>query len=229
MPLKSLLEQYKDKDFQLGLYQNNVYCFHSESFRYLAAHKQGVDMGRLEDYCRSWEQSVKESRRLMRHFRSLTPHQVKSTLSLNESRCIISQLTKPMAEIAQVIKSSIAVNEDRAKELEERKLDQGELEKKLFIEKVLLTAYPLEQPRTVCGNKDCVEMNDVNEHGKEVKKTVYKSFCHGPCHLQNVRPETVKIQTSTSVMHSKTGGLSVGSAGMCGKNTCISCTSYARN
>ncbi|RVD82096.1 uncharacterized protein DFL_006532 [Arthrobotrys flagrans] len=189
MPLNNLLKEHKDT--KLGLFRATVYCFDSESFRYLAAHKRGVDMGSRDDYSRSWAKSVEESQRLMRHFRSLTPHQVKGTLSLNESRRVISRLTKPMAEIAQVIKASVAVNEDRTRDLSEKELDRGALEQKLLVEKIVLTASPLDMPRTVCGNTNCIEVADVHENDRGVKKTIYKTFCHNPCYLQNVRPDTV--------------------------------------
>lgn len=233
MLLQSLLKQYEDKDLPLELYQNNVYCFNSESVRNLAAHNQGVDMGRLEDYCRSWEQSAKESRRLMCHFRSLIPYQVEGTLNLNRPRHILFQLTKSITEISQSIKRSISVNEARAKELEEMELAREELEKYLWVEKVTLMPHALDQPRTVCGNKECIKADSVDEGGKQVSKTVYKTHCHSPCYCmpQKVRWTSSMTQNSPSVMLSRARVArgTVGCAGMCGKNTCISCMSCAKN
>lgn len=76
-------------------------CFDSESFRDLAARKQGVDIGSVDDNSRSWEYSVAESKRLVTYFQGLTPHSVRSTINLNETRDIIIRLTEPMALIAQ--------------------------------------------------------------------------------------------------------------------------------
>ncbi|KAI1798590.1 hypothetical protein F4811DRAFT_566311 [Daldinia bambusicola] len=185
-PLEKLLGEYKN--FNMGLYQRTVYCFGSESFRYLAAFTQGVDMGIRDEYSRSWKHSAAESRRLFHYFGTLTPHQVKNTLSLNNTRRTITQLTKPMAEIAQAIKASIAVNEDQASYIKHQTLSQDELKKKLKIQKVVLHASPLDRPRTVCGDKNCIDFRDA---GDGSKKTFYKTLCHSPCYLKNVEPDAV--------------------------------------
>ncbi|KAH8730675.1 hypothetical protein GQ44DRAFT_767855 [Phaeosphaeriaceae sp. PMI808] len=110
-PLEVLLKEFDSVN--IGLYKSTVYCFDSESFRYLAARKRDIKIGDQSDYDRSWERSTIEARRLLGHFKSLQPHQVKSTMNLNETRNIIAQLTKPMALMAQDIKASIAISEDK--------------------------------------------------------------------------------------------------------------------
>jgi hypothetical protein len=54
-PLKSLLTEHPD----LGLSPNmaTTYRFDSESFRYLAAYKNGIDLPNEEDFRRSWKNS----------------------------------------------------------------------------------------------------------------------------------------------------------------------------
>jgi hypothetical protein len=71
-PLKN--ELASNKDVSIGLFENTVYCFDSESFRYLAAYHQGVDLGDRADYNRSWEKSAKESQRSLTYFQDLKPH-----------------------------------------------------------------------------------------------------------------------------------------------------------
>lgn len=71
-------ELAKNTDVPIGLFEHTVYCFDSESFRYLAAYHQGVDLGDRADYSRSWEKSAKESQRLMTYFLGLKPHLVKA-------------------------------------------------------------------------------------------------------------------------------------------------------
>jgi len=116
-PLKRELACNKEVD--IGLFEETVYCFDSESFRYLAGYHQGVDLGDQGDYNRSWEKSAHESHRLLKYFGDLKPHQVKSTVSLNETRHLITELTKPMAEIMKVINDTIKVNQDQVKFLRE--------------------------------------------------------------------------------------------------------------
>ena len=187
-PLEHLLSQHKDSN--LGLSEKNVYCFDSEAFRYMAAKKKGVDLGRLEDYSRSWLQSENESHRLLDHIKTLAPHEFKNTMSLNETRALIAQLTKPMAEIAQQIKASIAISEDEIRELKTTRMSRRELEDKLHVQKKILKAHQLDRPRTVCAHRDCIDFQNDGQEG--ILKTIYKTTCHKPCSLQNVPVETVR-------------------------------------
>ncbi|KAF3914916.1 hypothetical protein ABW20_dc0107937 [Dactylellina cionopaga] len=186
-PLETLLARYKD--IKMGLFQHNVYCFDSESFRYLAARKKGVDMEYLEDNRRSWEHSVNESKRLLHHFQSLKPHNVRSTLNLNETRNIIIKLTKPMTLISQMIQKTIDVNEDEIKELEKKELTRDELMGKLYVQIESLESVQVDKPRTVCTHKNCIEIRSTFE-GRDEKTIIYKTFCHRPCYLEDVNAGT---------------------------------------
>lgn len=95
-PLKTLLA--REKNAGLHLRHETTYCFDSEAFRYLAAYKSGHEMENFEDFRRSWEQSHKETQRLITHFTSKPPHRVRDMLGLNRARQLIQELTKPMAD-----------------------------------------------------------------------------------------------------------------------------------
>lgn len=179
-PLETLLSEYTA--IQLGLYSRNVFCFDSESFRYLAARKQGVEIGSAHDNARSWEYSVAESKRLVTYFQGLTPHSVRSTINLNETRDIIIRLTEPMALIAQKIQTSIAVNNDQIAALETTQLSRVELEKSLYVQRESVESYEVGMLRTVCTHHDCVEVRSDLE-GRDEKVVVYKTMCHRPCML----------------------------------------------
>ncbi|KAI2637959.1 hypothetical protein GGS26DRAFT_435232 [Hypomontagnella submonticulosa] len=198
IPLQNLLKKYGDfenpgspdtsKKLRLGLYRDNTYYFDSESFRYLAAYTQGIDLGNRDEYSYSWNFSADESRRLLQYFKSLEPHQVKNTLSLNDTRRTITRLTQPMAEIMQAINASIALNEDAANTLRTKELTLKELKPKLNVQQVELHATPLDRPRTVCGNSNCFKYRN-GRNGTKV--AVYEKFCHDPCYLANVEADTV--------------------------------------
>jgi hypothetical protein len=74
-PLEVLLKDFNSAN--IGLFKSTVYCFDSESFRYLAGRHRHINIGDQSDYERSWQQSANEARRLLAHFQSLQPHQVK--------------------------------------------------------------------------------------------------------------------------------------------------------
>jgi flagellar biosynthesis GTPase FlhF len=189
-PLKNELES--NKDVSIGLFENTVYCFDSESFRYLAAYHQGVDLGDRADYSRSWEKSAKESQRLLTYFQGLTPHKVKSTVSLNDIRHTITELTKPMAEIMRTMNDTIKVNEEQIKSLSEDKLKKKDLEKQLVVTMKTLQAHKLDKPRTVCSHADCIDHQDDGTDPDKVNlRVVYKTHCHSPCYLDNVEADQI--------------------------------------
>jgi GTPase SAR1 family protein len=187
-PLKALLDQHSNVG--LGLTNYTTYCFDSESFRYLAAHKSGIMMPNKPDFERSWKQSRDETIRLMNYFRSKKPHIVKNTLSLNGARRLISELTKPMADISNIIRVNIGIIEDQVQDLKDQKMTGDKLRSKLSIKKVQMESLPLNKPRTVCVNEKCMEVRDDGK-GQDNKVIVYKSHCHPVCYLTDVTVDRV--------------------------------------
>lgn len=184
-PLKT--ELAKNKSVNIELCQDTVYCFDSESFRYLAAHHQGVQLGDHDDYNRSWVRSAEESRRLVAYVQNREPHLIKSTISLNETRRLITELTKPIAEIIKAVGISIAVNNESLEELKQAKVKKEDLARHRYMMKETPVAHKLDRPRTVCRDENCIEYRDdeTDPHNKK-SVIVHKSLCHNPCSLTNV-------------------------------------------
>jgi hypothetical protein len=172
-PLKTLLE--KHKQVSLTLSPRTVYCFDSESFRFLAAKKNKVEMENVQDFRLSWDKSEKETKRLINYFRSLPPHFVRSTLSLNQTRELILQLTRPMADIMQEIDTTIQLNVDNIADLQDTRLRGDKLRVRLKWEKKEVETHPLDKPRTVCNDTECKEFED---DGSGNKRPIYNSICH---------------------------------------------------
>jgi hypothetical protein len=117
------------------------------------------------------------------------PHPIKSTISLNGTRNLISELTKPMAKISQCIKTNIAILADDVRLLQDARLTGDKLRQKLNPEMWLLRKKPTNMPRTVCQEKGCVEFKD-DGSGKTMI-TEYPKPCHPVCYIPNV-PQDVK-------------------------------------
>ena len=183
LPLK--MELQKNPGIGLDLSIPTTYCFDSESFRYLAAYKSGTEMQNKEDFDRSWNHSRRESIRLIDHFKANIPHLVKSTISLNGVRQVIAELTKPMAEISQSIRANIALTMDKVQELKDTRLSGDQLRNRLNVQKIQMNTNRLDQPRTVCSHKSCIE---VKSNGKAQNESVtdYKAHCHPVCSLNDV-------------------------------------------
>lgn len=187
-PLRALLSQYKEAN--LELVKDNVYCFDSESFRYLAAYKTiSKDLGHLKESEDSWNKSHQECTRLIKHFKAQPPHAVRSTINLNETRNTILLSTRPLADIAKQIKSNIAVLNDQIKDLKRFEVTGTELRDKLKTEIKVAEAIKLAQPNTVCGHEKCRSYwkdGTIGADGKPVFTTVYLNICHAACYLSSV-------------------------------------------
>jgi hypothetical protein len=211
VPLEELLNEFKKVLPPLS--QSNIYCFDSESFRYLAAKKQaGLDLGGIEDYRRSWEKSSRESQRLRNHFQTIQPHPVKNTVSLNATRYLIETLVAPMLQVSKTILRSISESEKKRLELDQTNATGEDLKAKLRIPKTVVEAHESDRHVTACNHIDCVKKVDGKpERAKTSNKIVEeekirKSLCkfssttdftvrepadfspgHNPCSLREIR------------------------------------------
>jgi len=173
-PLETLLS--KHKDVIPGLFEHTVYCFDSESFRYLAARHQGVDMGHIDDYRNSWNYSAKEAHRLVDYFQSRVPHEVRNTVSLNETRHLIAELVGPMARITSAIADTVRKGDKQISDLQDTQLKGKNLAAKLMMTKVIIDSRPLDKPRTVCTNSKCCSYS-TNHDSDGATVTIFKSRC----------------------------------------------------
>jgi predicted GTPase len=186
-PLKVLVEE--NKDIGLTVSKDTMYCMDSESFRYLAGRKNNYpfDERDFHDYSMSWDRSVEEVARLLKHIASLKPHKVKDTITLNDARRLIVELTRPIAEITQLIQANITVLKESKEELSSSKKTTKELvEEKLYIPSFEIEATQLGYPRTVCTSPSCTQVIK-QSNGQQIVH--YKQHCHPRCTLD--RTDTV--------------------------------------
>ncbi|KAL1892594.1 hypothetical protein Sste5346_006879 [Sporothrix stenoceras] len=209
-PLTALLS--KHRDIGLALENQNTFCFDSESFRFLAAFKNGVAMENEQDFRRSWQFSREEAVRMVTFFALKTPHQVRSTLSLNGTRQLIAELTKPMADISQTININIKICGDQIDELRDTRLSGDKLRQRLQVPKLHLRTVKLDRPRTVCRNEACVDWRD-DGTGTVIRS--YRNPCHDPCYLDNVEVDRVNCPELM-----RCAAFFLGRSGCCGEPTC---------
>ncbi|CAG2115450.1 unnamed protein product [Medioppia subpectinata] len=179
--LLSILDQIRENppNVDISYNRNTVYCFDSESFRYLVASVPPNNIQfepRLKStYIESWDRSVNECQRLLNHIIQLPAHKVMDTLSLNNAKQMIQLLTKPLADITKNIA-------DNVMQCELHKLGvkrQTRITPKLHIPTVELLYLPLAQPKTVCGHDQCCNTTVINH----ISKPNYHTPCHSPCYL----------------------------------------------
>ena len=70
---------------------------------------------------------------MMDYLRSLTPHKIKETVSINDVRQKIIDLTKPLAEIAKLIETTTSNMEDQMEEIKNSEDSAEEIKQRINI------------------------------------------------------------------------------------------------
>jgi len=187
--LQTLLRSPAYQTAGIKLTRHSTYCFDSESFRCLAANRFGIDvndMGDIENYAASWNQSSSEIKRMLERFSSgaIPPHKVSQTWDLHQTRELVRALTIPMTEITQTINKNISLQEQQRQDLKDALKKGISLKLRLHLDKFEYQMQPLEQPRTVCSHYKCTEYRD--------DKKYYKSICHADCRVKSVQVDKIR-------------------------------------
>ncbi|RHZ62066.1 hypothetical protein Glove_344g51 [Diversispora epigaea] len=183
--LKEQLRALKKRSgVEIKTTKSTMYCFDSESFRFLAAAKDGIEFDEMDEksFEESWKRSVDESERLLEYLCLREPHKVEDTLTLNDARNIVLHLAKPLALAETLIQTNISLVNDRKKEIDNCNESIQELHKKLKIPQKTIDLIPLGYPRTVCTSCETQNVDG---------SIVYNAHCHSHCYLNRVDVETV--------------------------------------
>ncbi|BBN18172.1 hypothetical protein MPTK1_8g00310 [Marchantia polymorpha subsp. ruderalis] len=180
-PLRTLLDNIqRKKQVSIQITESTMYCFDNEAFRYLAACQkpQGPSF-QTERPGRSWDQSVKECKRLLSKFNSVGAHLSEETVDIIKVKSIIESLEEPMMTLSEdIIEQSNAVERTR-KEIEDTKEDPEALKMVLMkptkvVESII---YKLAYPRTVCRSPACTTHVDLKDGRTQ---SIYR-VCHDRC------------------------------------------------
>ena len=187
--LPALRKMLSDGGIDIRLGQDTIYCMDNEPIRFLAAVKQGISFNdeRRQVYAKSWEKTVSETKRLLQYISSLEPHKVKNTLSLNDVRRLILELSRPLAEVSKAIEINIKLIEDKEKEISASTDHIEKLKGQLYIPQIDLETTPLGYPSTVCTHKDCCKQ--VQFGGQN--KIDYCTRCHEHCSITGAPSDTL--------------------------------------
>ncbi|XP_076266780.1 uncharacterized protein LOC143200248 [Rhynchophorus ferrugineus] len=170
-------------------FDDNIFCFDNEAFRYLAAIKQGVNLipKIRSDAIESWRRATVESWRMIDYILKLKPHYVQHTSAINEARRLIYQLSKPMADITQLVQDNIMLLQRHNHNMDLETNSIQELKEKLYIPSIKLEVTKLDKPVTVCADIKCCELYKVDERNEYH----YKTRCHDPCIELNTQREVI--------------------------------------
>ncbi|KAL3112693.1 hypothetical protein niasHT_013729 [Heterodera trifolii] len=189
----------------IPLHRDRIYCVDNEAYEALCLIKKGgieYDPEEMDNFSKSWSHAEKQFQRLLQHVSNLEPHRTWETVSVNEARRTIIDLSEPLALITGKIQSNL----DRIKKYEESiKLGEEQVENAPTLETIEFV--PLPYPRTVCTAACCTSMHRTLTG--DVK--LFMKHCHEHCYLENITPELFPNE-----------GLK-GCAAMDATNTCREC------
>ncbi|KAK9717868.1 50S ribosome-binding GTPase [Popillia japonica] len=190
-PLRSILKEIRSTTpyINIPFSTQNVFSVDNEAFRFLIAKLNNIKFqdDEKENFSKSWITSAKVSIELLRYMKSLKPHNIQETVSLNEARRQILRLSKPLAEIAELIENNIQRN-NRYKEIFSDKSKSIDYFKEyLMIPRIGLKVIALDYPMTVCTNQKCVEAIQIDDTTRQR----YKQICHDRCRMFGIQEEVV--------------------------------------
>ncbi|CAG8842798.1 15335_t:CDS:2, partial [Gigaspora margarita] len=130
---KQINEIEKQSDIKIKICKDTLYCFDNDSFRFLAAIKNGSTYSESskENYIHSWKKSVNEAVRLFRCIIKCTPHNINDTVSLNNARQTVMIFCESLAEINRNIQENLVKIKELKEEIEKANLTEEELRKKI--------------------------------------------------------------------------------------------------
>ncbi|KAF5275274.1 hypothetical protein FQR65_LT16766 [Abscondita terminalis] len=169
--LRKLLSSLKGIDIPCE--KKNIFCTDNESFRFLAALNSNIRFSDNDvlSFSQSWVQSSEECERLI-------------TYVVGDDE---NPLSRPLAEIVQIIQYNISALDRHEKELRLTDTTLSRLKTKLYMPIVDLKVMELDQPTTVCTSIKCSTVYQVGDK----KKWHYHQKCHAPCYLINVPKEII--------------------------------------
>ncbi|GAB6029627.1 hypothetical protein CHUAL_005365 [Chamberlinius hualienensis] len=195
---------------KIPLDKKNIFCLDNEAFRFLIALKNRINFDDEDrhNFSQSWIKSVEESQRLINYIidDGIAPHNIQDTLSVNQARDAIFNLSRPLSEIAKNIQQNLQVLNQRKQYIQDCQNDAEKLKDQLYMPTVTLEIKELDQPRTVCTGENCREPYQM---GSNIAYH-YPIRCHDPCYLQEVPRDVVGdealrhcwcINQSTAICH----------------------------
>lgn len=93
----------------------------------------------------------------MAYIKELEPHNLKQTISINKTKDLVLQLSKPLSDISQLLQEKIIQLEGKDEQSKKAGVSIEELKKKLYKSAIDLEIITLDHAVLVCTNASCVE------------------------------------------------------------------------
>ncbi|XP_063922827.1 uncharacterized protein LOC135137164 isoform X2 [Zophobas morio] len=163
----------ENKDIVIPITKQNVFCLDNESFKHLLAleHKVVLREMTIRSCQESWKISCEEILRFMAYIKELEPHNLKQTISINKTKDLVLQLSKPLSDISQLLQEKIIQLEGKDEQSKKAGVSIEELKKKLYKSAIDLEIITLDHAVLVCTNASCVEPVKIVDEGVQTNIT----------------------------------------------------------
>lgn len=167
--LRRLRELPNSPFTDLGPHQ--MYTFESESFRYLAAHREDFQIGDLDNYVGGWRHSRGQCQRLIQHFYEGPVWNLETTVSIGYCRRVMEQISQPVIDTADLILRNMTEITTATNILNSLREDGERLQQFRYIPQTSTLQTYMAVPNIVCDHPGCVRRRTENEVTCEEPRT----------------------------------------------------------
>ena len=143
-------------------------------------------------FSQSWDIATRTTDRLFDYVMTLEPHKIEGTMSLNNARRVIGLMSRPMSEMTENIVKNIENLEDHKRRIKDLDSKAVDLEKNLRVNITTLEMRPLDYPRTVCTNGNCIET--LFDEQARISHKHYRQQCHPHCTVKGIDVDQVGFE-----------------------------------
>ncbi|ESU40592.1 Serine/threonine protein kinase, partial [Giardia duodenalis] len=136
----------------------------------------------VDDFRESWARAAKELRRAVQNLHLAIPLHGGEIRRLEDVRKTVIGLSKPIAEITQIITRNIAISREHQRELESLDGSERDLEMRRTVKILEYHSGEFDQPCTVC--MQCAKYVQI----EGINCADYAMACHEGCYLDNAVP-----------------------------------------
>ncbi|ESU40085.1 Serine/threonine protein kinase, partial [Giardia duodenalis] len=146
----------------------------------------------VDDFRESWARAAKELRRAVQNLHLAIPLHGGEIRRLEDVRKTVIGLSKPIAEITQIITRNIAISREHQRELESLDGSERGLEMRRTVKILEYDSEEFDRPRTVC--MQCAKYAQI----EDINCAEYAAACHEGGYLDNVVPMALGDPNLTS-------------------------------
>ena len=166
-------EHEKEELSSLVVSNDRIFCFDNETFRLLALYKEGIEFDdkAVSEFSSSWSRSSAETARLLESVDTLRPHRIEETMSLNEAKELIFNMSRTLVIVCEAIDVTCQRYDHAVEWALKMENEAADWATRLTIRRAVPVVYTLDMPYTACTHRKCVEVKAAYDSQTGAKET----------------------------------------------------------